>query len=115
MNLFKGLFYLPTPAAPEFGEEPHYGAATAASEFGRELGNHAVSERWFGHHDFAYEDALIAQTAAVSDDEPRAARAASESRRNPGKHAASERWFGHNDFAYEDALIARSAAVGGCG
>ncbi|HEV8695323.1 MAG TPA: hypothetical protein VGQ93_14245 [Lysobacter sp.] len=65
MNLFKGVLYLQDPpAVAEFvDDEPHYGAATAVGEFGRELGNRAASERWFGHRVFAYEDALIARTA----------------------------------------------------
>jgi hypothetical protein len=50
MNVFKGVLYLlessPTPI--DFNDAPHYGAATAANEFGRPLGNRAASERWFG-------------------------------------------------------------------
>ena len=51
MNLFKGLLYLienDQPASPVLIEAPHYGAATAANEFARELGNRAASQRRFG-------------------------------------------------------------------
>ena len=51
MNLFKGLLYLldnDTPASPVLIETRHYGAATAANEFGREFGNRAASQRRFG-------------------------------------------------------------------
>ena len=51
MNLFKGLLFLEGHVTrPEFvDDEPRYGAATAIRDFGKELGNHAASERWFGH------------------------------------------------------------------
>jgi hypothetical protein len=50
MNVFKGVLFLleSSPTAIDFNEAPHYGAATAANEFGRPLGNRAASERWFG-------------------------------------------------------------------
>jgi len=67
MNLFKGLLYLDTSKiAPEFADdEPHYGAATAAREFGRELGNRAASERWFGPRHAANADAFGARIAPM--------------------------------------------------
>ena len=66
MNLFKGLLYLldnDTPASPVLIEARHYGAATAANEFGRELGNRAASQRRFGAQD---EDGGAAEQARLS-------------------------------------------------
>lgn len=51
MNLFKGLLYLidtDPPASPVLIQAPHYGAASAANDFGNELGNRAASQRRFG-------------------------------------------------------------------
>ena len=51
MKLFKGLLYLidtDAPASPVLIDAPHYGAATAANDFGDELGNRAASRRRFG-------------------------------------------------------------------
>lgn len=50
MNVFKGVLFLldssPTPIV--YDDARHYGAATAANDFGHPLGNRAASERWFG-------------------------------------------------------------------
>jgi len=51
MNVFKGLLYLienDTPASPVLIEAPRYGAATAANEFAKTLGNSAAAQRRFG-------------------------------------------------------------------
>jgi hypothetical protein len=51
MNLFKGLLYLidsDQPASPVLIQAPHYGAASAAKDFGDQLGNRAASQRRFG-------------------------------------------------------------------
>ena len=49
MNVFKGLLFLLDSGTPTSASTLHYGAATAADEFARPLGNRAASERWFGH------------------------------------------------------------------
>lgn len=48
MNVFKGLLFLLDSGTPTSESTLHYGAATAADEFARPLGNRAASERWFG-------------------------------------------------------------------
>lgn len=51
MNLFKGLLYLidsDQPASPVLLQAPHYGAASAANDFGSELGNRVASQRRVG-------------------------------------------------------------------
>lgn len=67
MNLFKGLLFLQGQSTqPEFiDDEPHYGAATAAREFGKDLGNHAASERWFGHRHGAEDDFAMDGAASI--------------------------------------------------
>lgn len=51
MNLFKGLLYLidhDAPASPVLLDARRFGAATAADELARGLGNRAESQRRFG-------------------------------------------------------------------
>lgn len=65
MNLFKGLLFLQDLDAPEPENEPHYGAATAAREFARPLGNRAASERWFGTHRAQEDDFRLDRAATI--------------------------------------------------
>ena len=51
MNVFKGLLYLienDPSATSARSAAPRYGAATAADEFARKLGNRAAAEHRFG-------------------------------------------------------------------